>query len=175
MTEIWKNVVGYEGRYEVSSSGRVRSVARMLRNTATSSRFVESTVLTPNKHVGGYLTVKLSFDRVKRHRYIHRLVAAAFIGEAPFPKAEVLHGDGDKTNNSVANLSWGSRLDNYIDRARLGEVLTGEAHPNAKLTDIQVLNIRSDPRPAEEVAAEYGMSKASIYMIKRRQTWRHLG
>jgi len=174
MEEIWKDVVGYEGRYEVSSLGRVRSVAREVRNTASSTRFLPCIIIAPNRHPGGYFTVKLSLDRVKRHHYIHRLVALAFIGPAPH-KHEVLHGDGNKTNNALPNLSWGTRKENFIDRARLGELLLGETHPNAKLTDAKVLAILSDRRSVNEIAKDYGVTRSNISMIKTRKTWRHLG
>ena len=173
MIKTWKPVVGYEGRYEVSDTGAVRSVARSVANTATSSRMLPTKTLSPFVHRGGYMVVKLSRDRQKANHYVHRLVAEAFLGGGK-ARQEVLHADGDKTNNRVENLSWGSRLDNMRDRHRLGEVAKGERHGMAKLTEDTVRAILSDARYHHLIAAEHGVSRSMISMIKRGEHWRHL-
>ena len=97
MTEKWSAISGYEGRYEVSTLGGVRSLAKP--GTQLSGR-----VLTPVK-VHDYLYVTLCKDGTKKRCAIHRLVAAAFIPN-PDSKPGVNHKDGNKGNNSVANLEW---------------------------------------------------------------------
>jgi hypothetical protein len=173
MVETWKSVVGYEGRYEVSDTGLVRSVARSVANTATSSRMLAAVILAPFVHRGGYMVVKLSRSRQKTSHYVHRLVAEAFLGSGE-ARQEVLHADGDKKNNRLENLSWGSRRDNMRDRHRLGEVAKGERHGMAKLTEDAVRAILSDTRYHHLVAADYGVSRSMISMIKRGKHWRHL-
>lgn len=98
-TETWKSITGYEGLYEVSNLGRVKSL-----------KFDKEKILKPNK-VKGYLRVELLKNGQRKLLYVHRLVAAAFI---PNPKGlpEVNHKDEDKTNNSVTNIEWVSRWDN---------------------------------------------------------------
>lgn len=90
MEEIWKDVDGYEGLYQVSSLGRVRRGSRMLRQSNAGK---------------GYLSVMLSMDGCTKRVYVHRLVAAAFIPN-PSLLPCVNHRDETRTNNTVGNLEW---------------------------------------------------------------------
>ena len=173
MKEIWLPISRYEGFYEISNLGRVRSLPRLVRNTKTSNRVIQPRILKTYPHPGGYLCVKLSKSRGREAFYIHRLVAFAFHGQ-PENGQEVLHYDGKKTNNAASNLSWGSRKDNFQDRYRLGEAVIGERHGCHKLTEKDVLKIRKDSRFYKVVAADYSVCHATISMIKRRVTWRHV-
>jgi hypothetical protein len=121
----------------------------------------------------GYHTVKLAKERAKTSHYVHRLVAVAFLGVGA-PGEEVRHGDGDKGHNAKGNLSWGTRLDNMEDRTRLDEHANGERHGHAKLDERAVRSIRKDQRQHAVVAAQFGVSRRLIGMIKARQVWRHL-
>lgn len=169
--EVWKPVLEFEGLYEVSSTGRVRSLDKIVRNTAVSSRMIRGQVVTPYIRPAGYATVRLSRAAKKRSCYVHRLVAAAFHG-AGKPGDEVCHRDGQKLNNAATNLYWGSRTQNMADRGRLGEAASGERHGQAKLTAQQVAVIMADPRLHREIAAEHGVSRELIGMIKRGKIWR---
>lgn len=110
--EIWKPIVGYEGYYEVSNMGRVRSVERRARFVSIKgsecTRRVRERVLaqTPNKQ--GRLTVMLSRDQFKKRISVHRLVAKAFC-ENPHEYNEVNHKDEDPSNNCANNLEWCTR------------------------------------------------------------------
>lgn len=110
MKEIWKPVPGYEGLYEVSDQGRVRSFARS----------VSGRLLKPGKASNGYFTVCLGRGK---SRTLHSLVAEAFIGPKPIGQ-EVLHEDGTRTNNCVSNLRYGTRADNIRDAVKQGTWLT---------------------------------------------------
>ena len=105
MIEEWRPVVGYEGLYEVSSYGRVRSVDRYVKVGYGSYRLHKGKVLSPAKNKYGYLAVNL---QAGNRCNIHRLVAEAFIPN-PDNLPQVNHKDEDKTNNSVDNLEWCSR------------------------------------------------------------------
>ena len=95
--EVWKDIQGYNGNYQVSDCGHVRSMSF--------NRTGVTKVLKTNKHRNGYFSVLL-FDNGKRKRlYIHRLVAEAFIPN-PFNFPQVNHKDEDKSNNHVDNLEW---------------------------------------------------------------------
>ena len=110
MTELWRAVVGLEGRYEVSSFGRVRSVERVISRKTKSGSFkpyrVRSCVLKPQRHAN-YLGVNLHHGvGDSRPHYIHRLVAEAFCGKQPSSEHEVNHLDEDRHNNRADNLEW---------------------------------------------------------------------
>ena len=99
--EIWRPVVGYEGLYEVSNTGRVRSLDRYDRK----NRLKKGKLLKNKDNGNGYLLCGLSKNGIVKNKYIHRLVAEAFI-ERPDGLYEVNHKDEDKTNNNVDNLEW---------------------------------------------------------------------
>lgn len=116
-TEKWLPVVGYEGIYEVSDRGRVWSVPRQ-RSDGRFSVGGKFIALTP--HPAGHLLARLvNGDRGKAH-YVHKLVAAAFIGTCP-DGLEVCHDNDDPTDNRVENLSYGTRSKNMHDRVRNGK------------------------------------------------------
>lgn len=96
--EIWKDIEGYEGLYQVSNLGRVKRI--------TTNRILKS-----SKHVSGYLMVNLSKNSVTSHQRIHRLVAQAFIPN-PENKHDINHIDENKTNNHVSNLEWVTAQEN---------------------------------------------------------------
>lgn len=98
MEEIWKDIEGYEGLYQVSNFGRVKRV--------TTGRILKS-----GKDKDGYLKVILCKNNIKSTKTIHRLVAQAFIPN-PENKLEVNHIDEDKANNNVNNLEWSTRKEN---------------------------------------------------------------
>ena len=97
--EIWRPVVGYEGLYEVSNLGRVRSVDRYY------YRLHKGKVLSLSKNANGYLKVVLSCNGKCKTIKVHRIVAEAFLPN-PDNLPQVNHKDEDKTNNSVDNLEW---------------------------------------------------------------------
>ncbi|EOM78090.1 hypothetical protein DW322_11330 [Rhodococcus rhodnii] len=121
--EIWKPVLGYEGLYEVSSIGRVRTVERVVRGgrTPTSSRTVPAKVRKVSAHVnGGHLWLKLHRNGVRTPRFVHRLVLEAFVGEQPEGRNEVRHLDGNPANNRVENLAYGTHAENVADMLEHG-------------------------------------------------------
>lgn len=102
----WRAVVGYEGLYEVSSNGDVRSLPTVSKARATKVR-----VLKPSIDKIGYVYVSLTKDKKVKRCTVHRLVAAAFI-DNPDGKEQVDHIDGNKGNNAVCNLRWSTRSEN---------------------------------------------------------------
>lgn len=120
--ERWLPVVGWEGLYEVSSLGRVRSVDRTIKMSNGRTRRCRGQVLAPIRYNEyGHLKVDLH-ERPHRRRQaaIHVLVAEAFHG-APEPDQEVRHyPDPDPTNNRADNLIWGTRSENILDRVEHG-------------------------------------------------------
>lgn len=113
--EEWRAIPGYEGRYEASSLGRVRSLDRVRSN----GRKWRGRTLKPVPMVRGYLSVNLWLDNSPRMHLVHRLVLAAFVGPAP-EGAEGRHMDGDPSHNALGNLSWGTHSENQYDQVRHG-------------------------------------------------------
>lgn len=102
--EIWKDVVGYEGLYQVSNLGRVRSMERMCVSKLGSNRTVPPHNLKPSSG-RGYLYYNLNKDGICKRVLAHRIVASAFIPN-PFGYKTVNHKDEHKTNNEASNLEW---------------------------------------------------------------------
>ena len=93
--EVWRDIAGYEGMYQVSDLGRVRSL-----------KYGKVRVLKPNKNKYGYLVVGLSKENKRKTVKVHRLVASAFIPNDDDSKTQINHRNEDKTENKVSNLEW---------------------------------------------------------------------
>jgi hypothetical protein len=167
-TEHWLPAVGWEGLYEVSDMGRVRSLPRQ-----TTRGVLGGQERKPVVDGWGRPKVNLSIQGHSRCRYISALVAEAFIGPRP-PGSHCCHGDGNPANNHLPNLRWDTPARNEADKRLHGTALLGERHHSAKLTETQVRAIRSDSRPQEIIAAEYGIKQPHVSDIKRRLKWAHV-
>jgi len=171
--EEWRPVVGYEGRYEVSNEGRVRSYCERgghYRILPTSHEMRQS-------RMGRYRGVALC-DGVGKARktYVHRMVMGAFGGSRP-SGCEVRHLDGDRLNNRIDNLAWGTRAENMQDMVRHGRTQRGEKFYGTHLTDLDVVHIRQLAEagmPRGELALMYGLSAGGIHHIVSRERWAHV-
>lgn len=171
--EEWKDVVGYEGFYQVSSEGRVRSLVRLLPAAVQAGIRKEKQILAFGSNKQGRLQVALSaYGKVRRFQ-VHTLVCTAFNGPCP-EGLECRHEDGNCANNRPGNLSWGTHTDNMRDKRKHGTQTEGGDSPRAKLTEKQVLAIRKDKRTMRAIAKDYGVSMVAIVFIKNRKTWKHL-
>ena len=116
MQEEWRDIVGYEGLYQVSNFGRVKrlesGVSYVTRWGTASTMKIKNRVLRHGKTKTGYEFVTLYKLGTCKQMYVHRLVAATFIGGAHKGEKEVNHKDGNKHNNSVNNLEWCSKKEN---------------------------------------------------------------
>lgn len=165
--EQWEWIKGYEGIYEVSNHGRVRSYKNGSHGLREAPKILKATV-----SVKGYPTVALYKNKVKYSVGLHRVLAEAFI---PNPNGYklVLHHDDDKLNSSLSNLYWGTHKMNTADMIRNKgmEPMRGKA----KLNETKVLEIRSiyDQGWAtqKEIAKAYEVSKQTIGAVVRRETW----
>lgn len=118
-TEQWLPIAGYEGCYSVSNLGRVRSESRTVMDKNGNHRRVAETILKPKTVWCGHLRVGLWKNRKQKHRYVHRLVLEAFVGDAP-PGTEACHWNDDPEDNRLENLRWGTSTENKLDKVRNG-------------------------------------------------------
>jgi hypothetical protein len=183
--EEWRPVVGYEGLYEVSDQGRVRSLDRVLRDkNGLLKRFkgkILSASIKQNKY-GRYAVVGLPSINVSgtTNRYIAHLVLESFGGPRP-AGMECCHCDGDSLNNNANNLRWGTPKENSLDKYNHGTVLWGSKNHQARLTETQVLEIRGKyirysktKSNSRQLAEEYGVDMQAIGKIVRRERWNHI-
>lgn len=156
--ERWLPVVGYEGLYEVSDLGRVRSMARP---------GTRGGVLRGNPGKYGHQTVCLSRGGDLAYLQVHRLVLEAFWGPCPVGH-ETRHLDGDATNNQLHNLRWGTPLENAEDRQQHGTQRRGSETNNTPYCrgDVdRVLDLRHFGATYNEIAGWLGMSPSSAHRM----------
>jgi hypothetical protein len=171
--ELWRDVVGYVGHYQVSDEGRVRSMHRLLSSeTARGERRVKQ-ILKPGADLNGRLKVALCAGGKVKLKQIHRLVLEAFVGPCP-AGLECCHNDGNHTNNRLDNLRWDTRRANRQDAIRHGTMPRGEKSGGAKLSEQDVIEIRQSLDSQRVLGRRYGVSGVTIHHIKARKTWAHI-
>ena len=169
--ERWKAIPGYEGFYEVSNIGRVRSLPRKIpHGLGNAYRYVQGQLLSTKPGSNGYQCVMLSKEGDKKLCTVHRLVMLAFVGPCP-DGLEVAHSDGNRLNPRLENLRYATRRENVADAITHGTATYGHKNGGAKLTPAQVTAIRSDVRTLSEIAAEYGISRTSVSNVKNFKTY----
>ena len=131
-SEIWKDVVGYEGFYQVSNKGNVYSVER----TRSLGRKRGGRILKPGYDKDGYLRVNLCKNGKQKTRFIHRLVAGAFVPN-PNGYSEINHRDENKVNNYANNLEWCTREHNMNHGTLI------ERSSQARSKKVKAINIKT--------------------------------
>lgn len=175
MTEVWKAVPDFEGAYEVSNLGRVRSLDRVaIDRNGRPMRFRGKMLVAHKGGKGFYWHVTLCAQGILATRFIHELVAFTFKGPRP-PGAWIAHGDGDSDNNADSNLRHDTPAGNHADKTVHGTQPLGEDVHNAVLTAEAVRSIRVRSRAASgQLALEFGVSRACINQVRAGKTWRHV-
>lgn len=176
LNEEWRDVVGYEGYYQVSDLGRVRSLDRRSRCRGGSTSFHKGVILSPALSKSGYFVCVLCVKGRMKTFLVHCLVASAFLGDKPHG-FDVNHIDTDKQNNLVGNLEYITKSANTSHAYKHGLCLNGELHPKAKLKDIDIPEIRrmiSSGEDVSSVARRFGVVSATISRIAKGKTWHHI-
>lgn len=175
-TEQWKDIPGYEGLYQVSDQGRIKSLS--FRRSGKPQPLTLSTLPS------GYMQATLSkYGKLKMH-YVHRLVLLAFVGPSPLT---VNHLDGTKNNNCLSNLEYLSHTENCHHAWNIGlckpiigtrpNTPRGEQVGSAKLTETDVREIRSRRASGESLkslAKTFEIDASVISLISRRLAWKHI-
>lgn len=176
MEEIWKDIVGYEGSYQVSNLGRVRSLDR---KDAKGSK-IKGKLLIIYQNRCGYMQAALYKNAKPKLIYVHRLVATAFIPNLNNYRV-INHKDEDKTNNRVDNLEWCDYKynNNYgkMTHEFRSKLVAGEKHHNARLKEEDVIELRSLYKSGCSIAnlsKLFGICRQHAWAIASGKTWSHL-
>lgn len=171
-------IEGYEGHYTVTEDGRVYSHPRTMHSPHnTFGAQLKGRWLKASPNTQGYLKVTLHLDGKASTIPVHKLVAQAFIPN-PHNKPRVTHLDGNKLNNSVVNLQWTTHKENMAHAISLGlyddSKLLGEDNPSSKLTEQQVVQIRTSSDSNLMEAIKHTVSKTTIKLIRSYKSWKQL-
>lgn len=175
-SELWRDVPGWEGQYEVSDRGRIKS------HVSPTPGLIRSTVAG----TAGYRRIQLKAGGRRQMHSVHILVDRAFRGEIP-SGFEVNHEDGDKTNNCLSNLERMTHQENVQHSFRTGlRSHKGAKNPSAVLDDEKVRALIAELGPrtqtgrlqygaATRLSEKYGITRDSIYRIAAGRAWTHIG
>lgn len=175
VAETWRPVVGYEGIYEVSDQGRVKSVDRVV-PFGTRTMRVREKIMQVFPRDDGYLGVRLRNGGAKSGGTpsVHSLMCAAFYGPCPVGH-NINHDNGIKTDNRLSNLAYVTFSENSRHAVRTGLAKIGEHHGRSKITEAQALDIlRSRGQKHADIAARHNVSRALVGLILTRKIWKHL-
>lgn len=160
----WRDIKGYEGLYQVSDTGEVRSVDRV--STGKRNRMLKGRVLSKTKTSTGYWKVELCKDGKATSSKVHRLVALAFI-DNPENKPSINHIDNNPLNNNVCNLEWCTQAENVLHAVGIG---ARKKKPKPRVaTDDIVAKVLEEYIPYDRehsiraIARRLGISDATIY------------
>lgn len=179
MKEVWKPVSGFEGIYEISNKGRLKSLPKIRTGI---SRSGHPTIRKYKERISGpykgsrYQIVSLFKDGKAYPHLMHRLVASHFIPN-PDNLPEVNHKDGNKTNNNSDNLEWTDRAGNSIHSTRVLGKNIGSKASNVILNEEEVMEIVFKIQKGmtqAEVASEYGVSRSTVSKIMQGRNWNHV-
>jgi len=175
LTEVWNPVVGYEGLYEISNTGLVRSLDRYFVLNSGKRYKRKGKILRFNVKTGKrpYLRVKLCKDNKATLLLVSRLVLEAFVS-VPKPGEQACHIDGDVRNNKLSNLRWDTSKGNHADRKFHGTWPAGANNGRAMLTEVDVSIIRRSEESRQSLSVKYGISSKYISNIRSRITWKHV-
>ena len=162
--EEWRDIEDYEGLYQVSNFGRIKSFQKGER------------ILKPACDKDGYLYLGLKLNGVNKNFKIHRLVAVAFIPN-PEKKHQINHRDGNKLNNHTSNLEWVTHIENIQHATQTGLMPLGEERFGAKLTNEQVIYIRENPNNLSiaELADMFHVKESKISAVQLGKRYTSVG
>lgn len=160
--EIWKDCVNLPF-YQVSSLGRVRSLARVVISKNGVAKNIKGRILALG-NLNGYKTFAVFSPSVKSY-LVHREVLKSFVGMPP-EGMQCCHENGIRHDNRLENLRWDTPYNNTHDKYKHKTMLANQNHPMAKITDKQALEIKLSKLPTKTLMAIYGLSKSHTESIR---------
>lgn len=179
MIEVWKDIDGYVGLYQVSNLGRVRSLDREVIYKDGRKVLRKGRLIKQQLNTSGYSCFRIWREGAGRTVTTHRLVGLAFLKKIP-GKEFINHIDGIRTNCRVDNLEWCTPKENSEHACKVLKSRPstfGVKNPNVRLTEEQVLKIRKllkEGLSCNKLGERYKVTPANISRIKRRITWKNL-
>jgi|GEM_PF-1593221 len=174
--EVWKDVPGYEGLYQVSSLGKFRSYDSLKIAFGKGYYTQKGRILKQSKEKNGYLRIALFKDLVNIKYRAHRIVAEVFVPN-PEHKDQVNHINGIKTDNRAVNVEWVTASENQIHAVTTGLRPIGEDIYCAKVTENQVLIFREEYASGlsvPEIFRKHNVSRHLVNRIVKNKSWKHL-
>ena len=174
MQEVWLPVTGWEGLYEVSNLGRVRSFDQMLKHGRGGLRILRGRIMKFRKNKKGYLCGGFRKNGIEVKFLAHRLVAQHFLPPSDLP--EVNHNDSNRAHNAARNLEWVTRQEN-MDHAKLAGAFDPVKYPRRapKLSAETIPKIRAarlDKKTYKAIAAEFDICQMHAWNIVNNKRWR---
>lgn len=182
--EEWRPCLGFEGYYEVSNLGRVRSVDHYTTPKTDTigrkhpKRLMKGKIISQRDHAFGYKVVTLSKDNQVFTRTVHKLVAEAFLGVRENEEIVVRHLNSDPTDNRLENLQYGTQLENMQDAISADTMEFGERRYNAKFDNKTIKKIKEDlilGASPTDIFNKYGMKQSQVGKMLAGRAWRRVG
>ena len=177
MEDIWKSIKDYEGMYEMTETGKFRSIDRIvIGGKAMTERRIKGKILSININSVGYPCVNLYKNNKGYAWPIHILIGINFIPN-PDNHRYILHKNDIKTDFSINNLYWGTNSNNYADSVKNGNRINGENHHKAKLTNEIVKEIKQlldGGVEGKSIARDFNISENIVSSIKTGKTWNQI-
>lgn len=166
--EVWKDIPGYEGYYQASTLGRIKSLERVEVTIIGSPKPIKERILKPSIGTTGYYFLNLCKNRIPKLWKVHRIIGLTFLPK-PDSYNVINHIDGNKLNNKINNLEWCTQAMNNNHSHKMGLIKNpprGELHSMAKLTNSQANEIRAKYKPwiytMSMLSREYGVDSSII-------------
>ena len=176
--EEWRDIKDYEGSYQASNHGYIRSLDRTVPHSRSGRLTLKGRRLRPGCNNNGYPLVSLARNGEGKSYLVSRLIAAAFHPEDHFKDAVVCHRDGNPLNNHAANLRWGTAVSNAADALEHGTRCWGERHGRSKLRAVDVHEIRRllavTDWTHKRIAAQFDITPVTVSNIKTGVSWSRL-
>lgn len=175
LEEIWRDVSNYEGLYQISNFGKVRTLTRKIKCCSGKYRIILSQIKKPRKDKDGYMMVDLSKNCSPRTFKIHRLVLEAFKGKS---NLQCNHKNGIKNDNRLCNLEYVTAKQNIVHAIKNGLRLPnlGEKNGMSRLKEKDVIFIKKNKNKYKQkkLAEIFGVDPSTISVILNNKTWRFL-